>query len=101
MKAALSRPVIVAVPLAVTSLQVITGHAAESGVAEQTKAWLEGSDYRFVSVTTDRDSVNVVVAGGGKLPAKETLVSSLEGNTYGRAVHVEAVPSIAIEIEPE
>ena len=71
------------------------------GVAEKTKAWLEGSDYRFVSATTDQDSVNVIVAGQGKLPAKEALVSSLKGNTYGRAVRVQAVPSIAIEIEAQ
>jgi uncharacterized membrane protein len=92
---------IVAVPLGVTSFRVMTGHAAESGVAEQTKAWLEGSDYRFVSATTDHDSVNVIVAGQGRLPAQEALVSSLKGKTYGRAVNVQAVPSIAIEIEPQ
>ena len=34
---------IVAVPLGVTSFQVLTGHAAEAGVAERTKAWLEGT----------------------------------------------------------
>ncbi len=90
---------VVAVPLGVTSFQVMTGHAAESGVAEATKAWLQGSDYRFVSATTDQDSVNVIVAGQGKLPAKEALVSSLEGNMYGRAVRVQAVPSVTIDVE--
>ena len=89
--------VVIMVPLGLSSLKVLTRNAAEGRVAEATKNWLEGSDYRFISAAAADDRVNVVVAGSGELPPDATLVTSLKGRLYGLAVHVEAVPSTSID----
>ncbi len=89
--------VVIAAPLGYTSFQVLSSHAAEQRVADATTAWLEGSDYRLVSATTDDEQVDVVVAGSGDLPSEATLASALKGEVFGLAVRVEAIPSTSIE----
>lgn len=89
--------IVIMVPLGLSSVKVLTRNAAEERTAKAAKAWLEGSDYRFISAAAAEDRVNVVVAGSGELPPDQALASSLNGELFGLAVHVEAVPSTSID----
>ena len=93
--------VAVVAPLGLTSLEIFRDNAAEANVADETKAWLTGTDYRFVSASATNVRVNVVVAGSGRLPGESSLVSSLQGKTFGLPVHVEAIPSTAIDFQTQ
>jgi uncharacterized hydrophobic protein (TIGR00271 family) len=93
--------VVIMVPLGFSSLRVLVHHVAEGAVTEETNAWLEGSDYRFVSATADDERVQVVVAGSGELPAEQVLAERLKGRAFGLAVRVEAIPSRTIEFETQ
>jgi uncharacterized membrane protein len=88
---------VIAAPLAYSSAKVIISNNAENRTAEATKVWLAGSGYRFVSVSSDDGRVSVLVRGSGKLPAQDALATALRGQLYGRAVHVDAVPSIMLD----
>ena len=92
---------IVAVPLGYSSLQVFESHTAEQRAADATSAWLADTGYRLVSAKAQDDRVDVVVAGSGELPASDILASSLKGSLYGLAVHVEALPSTAIDFRTD
>ncbi len=90
---------VITVPLGVTSATVLVQQAAETRTAEATKAWLTGSDYRFVSAKAGDASVDVVVAGSGELPGEDDLLSKLTGQVFGWPVHVEVVPSRSILVK--
>jgi uncharacterized membrane protein len=88
---------IIVVPLGFTSLSTITRNLAETRAADATKAWVEGSGYRFVSATADGEVVGVVITGSGELPAKDEIESALQGNLLGLGVRIEALPSTTVE----
>jgi uncharacterized hydrophobic protein (TIGR00271 family) len=92
---------LIATPLGYTSYGVLSRSFAETTVANATKSWLEGSDYRFVSATADDEHVGVVIVGSGALPAQDALTSALKGELRGLAVKIEVVPSMLIEFETE
>jgi uncharacterized hydrophobic protein (TIGR00271 family) len=93
---------IIALPLGVTSARVLIRSAAEQRVTEATKAWIDGSDYRFVSTApSDDGGIDVVVAGSGDLPSEDELASTLKGQVYGLAVHVAVLPSTSIDLKTE
>ena len=89
---------VVAVPLGVTSATVLVGNMAQTRAADAAKAWLKGSDYRYVSATAADNGVNVVVAGSGTLPPSDRLAAKVKGRLFGKELHVEAVPSTSINI---
>ena len=89
---------LVIVPLGLSSLKVILQSTVEQRTTEATKTWLEGSDYRFVSVNVDEGRVNLVVSGSGQLPPKAALELALKGRVYNLPVRVEAVPSMAVDL---
>ena len=91
--------VVIMVPLGFTSLKVWGTNVAQSNATAQTKAWLEGSDYRFVSATVEDGRASVVVAGSGRLPKQADLERRLKGKVLGLPVRVEAVPSMAFGFE--
>lgn len=90
---------VVALPLGYHSLQVFVDNAVEERVAEQTERWLDGSNYRLVSVASADQRIDVVISGSGTIPADEVLAWRLSGETFGRSVRVEAVPSTKIEFD--
>jgi uncharacterized hydrophobic protein (TIGR00271 family) len=90
---------VIATPLAITSNQIYRDNAAESRAADATKAWIEDSEYRYVSVTAKDEVVTVVVVGEGALPPEEELRGQLMGRLYDMKVRVEALPSQSFEFE--
>jgi uncharacterized membrane protein len=84
----------IAIPLAATSFQTVVTNLAEQRAAEATRAWVNGSGYRLVSVSAE-DQVSIVVAGSGQLPSVAALKSALEGRLFGKTVALDAVPQLS------
>ena len=91
--------IIIAVPLGISSRSLARDVTAENRVAEATKTWLEGSDYRYVSATTRDRVVSVVITGQGELPPQQDLEDSLNGQIYGMTVKLDTVPSEHLEFD--
>jgi uncharacterized hydrophobic protein (TIGR00271 family) len=91
--------IIIAVPLGISSRSLARDVTAENRVAEATKTWLEGSDYRYVSATTRDGVVSVVITGQGELPPQQDLEDSLNGQIYGMTVKLNTVPSEHLEFD--
>ena len=91
--------IIIAVPLGISSRSLARDVTAENRVAEATKTWLEGSDYRYVSATTRDRVVSVVITGQGELPPQQDLEDSLNGQIYGMTVKLDTVPSQHLEFD--
>jgi uncharacterized membrane protein len=91
--------IIIAVPLGISSRSLARDVTAENRVAEATKTWLEGSDYRYVSATTRDGVVSVVITGQGELPPQQDLEDSLNGQIYGMTVKLDTVPSEHLEFD--
>lgn len=87
------------IPLSATSYQAIRSGLIEQRTTAATKAWLEGSDYRLVSVTAGNDQVLLVVAGQGDLPPQENLQDALKGRLLQLPVTLEVVPETRIRFE--
>ena len=93
---------VVAVPLGLQSWTTWAKHSVEITAQEQTEAWLEGTEYEFVSVSVSQDDgLDIVVAGWGDLPAKSVLEESLRGAVFGVPVRVEVVATRRIEFQTE
>jgi uncharacterized hydrophobic protein (TIGR00271 family) len=91
--------IIIALPLGLTSRGVARDTTAENRVAEATKTWLEGSDYRYVSATARDQVVSVVITGQGQMPPQQELEDSLNGRIYGMTVKLDTVPSERVEFD--
>ncbi len=89
---------LIMVPLGLSSLQVYTTQGAEQATATAVTAWLEGSEYEFVSATTVNDAVAVVVTGSGTLPDRAALKESLRGKVFGMPVQVEVLGSTRFDL---
>ena len=90
---------VITVPLGITSFTVLVQHSVETRTSEATRAWLAGSDYRFVSAKAGDASVEVVVAGSGELPHEDDLLTRLKGRIFGWAVQLEVLPFRLIELK--
>jgi uncharacterized hydrophobic protein (TIGR00271 family) len=91
--------VVVIIPLSATSYQAIRSSVIEQRTSEAAKAWLQGSNYRLVSVSAEGDFVQLVVAGQGDLPPQENLKGSLRGRLFQFPVVLEVVPETRISFE--
>jgi uncharacterized hydrophobic protein (TIGR00271 family) len=91
--------IVIAVPLGINSAQIYQDNVAEGRASQATKAWIENSDYDYVSVTAKDELVTIVVVGQGALPPEEQLRSDLAGRLYGMEVRVEALPSQSFQFE--
>jgi uncharacterized hydrophobic protein (TIGR00271 family) len=91
--------ILIAIPLGLTTRQVAQTNLAESRAATATKAWLEGSNYEYVSAQVARQALEIVVTGTGDLPPEQELENSLAGRLYGLKVQVRAVPSERLEFD--
>lgn len=89
----------VLIPLSATSYQAIRSGIVEQRTATATRAWLEGSDYRLVSVTAGSNQVLLVVAGQGDLPPQERLQDALMGRLFQLPLTLEVVPETRIRFE--
>ena len=81
----------IAVPLALTSYEVAITNIAEQRANAATEAWLAGSGYRVVSVTSE-EQVQIAVTGSGKLPSADALKASLQGKLFGKTVALDVIP---------
>ena len=93
--------IVVATPLGITSAQVSRDNAAESRAAQATRAWIEGTEYRFVSAQARDGIVGIVVVGKGSLPPEESLRQSLAGQLYGKEVEMEILPSESLKFDTD
>lgn len=73
----------VAVPLAVTSWNVIEASAQERAVAEITVAWLEGSEYRLRVFDMEDGVLSIEIAGVGRAPSPARLAEELDEAQVG------------------
>jgi uncharacterized membrane protein len=90
---------VIATPLGINTSRIYQDSVAESRAAEATKAWIENSEYTYVSVAAKDEVVTIVVVGEGALPPEEQLRADLTGQLYGKRVRVEALPSQSFEFE--
>jgi hypothetical protein len=81
----------ITVPLALTSYEVAITNIAEQRANAATEAWLAGSGYRVVSVTSE-EQVQIAVTGSGKLPSADALKASLQGKLFGKTVALDVIP---------
>ena len=93
--------VVVAVPLSLQSVQISREHASEGRAAEAVKAWLAGTDYKYVSATVEEGAVSIVVVGRGDLPDSEDLRAELTGRLHGLEVRLEALPSQSLGFDTD
>ena len=73
----------VAVPLAVTSWNVIEASAQERAVAEITVAWLEDSEYRLRVFDMEDGVLSIEIAGVGRAPSPARLAEELDEAQVG------------------
>ena len=90
---------VIIIPLTAATRTVVQGSLIEQRVTAATKDWLAGSDYRLVSVIAGTESVRIVVAGYGDLPADAELQDALRGKLLGLPVSMEVVPLTRLGFE--
>lgn len=96
---ALVLSVVIVVPLAATSLSSIINTIIDQRSTDAATEWLEGSDFRLVSVEVVDDRVRIVVAGQGDLPSSQPLQEALRDRVFDMPITLEVVPETRIEFE--
>jgi len=96
---------LVAVPLAVTSIRVANESLAELQTQRLTQLWLDQTDYRVTRVEADGWNLNVLINGSGDLPDLDELGTDLQ-STLGSRIKmiIRVVPSETLlypEVGPE
>ena len=69
---------LVAIPLAATSIRVATETTAELQTQRLVQLWLDQTDYRVTKVEADGRNLNVLINGSGDLPALDELGADLQ-----------------------
>jgi hypothetical protein len=80
------------VPLGTSSYQVFVDSVVQARATAMAQGWLQGSEYRVVTVTLVEDAVRIVVTGQGPMPDAAELEAGHEGELYGRDLVLEIVP---------
>jgi uncharacterized membrane protein len=85
---------LVAIPLSITSYQVVTAALENRAAVGDTESWLADTTYKVVSVAVDDDQVVVTVEGDGSLRRLRLLANQL-AQTLKRpvSVNLRVVPS--------
>jgi len=83
---------LILIPLSASSYKYIQSSLIERRGAEATRNWLEGSDYRLVSINVGSEDVRIVITGEGGLPPENILQDSLRGRLFNLPVTMEIVP---------
>ena len=89
---ALMLGLVILVPLAAASFSSILNTVIDRRSTDAASAWLQGSDYRLVSVDVAEGRLRIVVAGQGDLPPQDRLVNALRGKVFDLPVTLEVVP---------
>jgi uncharacterized hydrophobic protein (TIGR00271 family) len=91
---------IVSVPLALTSMNIVSSNIIKSRVNEASADWLEGTDFRVVSVQTERSGeVDLVIIGQGEPPHVPDLEAALAGRLLDRTLRLEVLPASAYVLD--
>jgi len=86
--------VLLAVPLSYTSAEIVSANVIKARVNEATAEWLEGTEYRVVSVETEREGeVDLVIIGQGDPPPVSELEEALSGRLLRRTLRLEVLPT--------
>jgi hypothetical protein len=88
------------VPLGLTSYRIALDSTLEASLREETRAWLQGSDYELVAVDADDAEVDIVIDGSGPVPSVEPLYASIEGVRSGLRVELRIIPVERVELRP-
>lgn len=83
---------LIMVPLGITSYRVTTEQVLQQRTLDETKKWLEGTDYEVFSVEANNRDVAVIVAGEGELPPFEDLLSALRERAGDMNIELRVVP---------
>lgn len=86
---------IIAIPLSVTSYQLIVTNKISARTYAFGQEWLKGSGYRLMSVdaeTTD-GTVNLLLMGDGELPPLNKLEERARDALFGRTIRLKVVES--------
>ncbi len=85
---------LVAVPLAATSIRVANESLAELQTQRFAQLWLDQTDYRVTKVEADGQNLNVLINGTGDLPALDELVTDLQSTIGPRIkIKIRVVPA--------
>ncbi len=90
---------VVTIPLSMTSYKTVQNIVAQQRVANITKGWLSGSDYRLVSVNSGNGVVRLVLVGQGDLPPQHDLEDALRGKLFHLPVILEVLPGTRSRFE--
>ena len=91
---------IIALPLSVTSYQLVVTNKVSARTYALGQTWLQGSGYRLISVdaeTTD-GSVNLLLMGNGELPPVKPLEEQARDFLFGRTIRLKVVESQTLYI---
>ena len=78
---------LVAIPLAATSIRVATETMAELQTQQLVQLWLDQTDYTVTKVEADGWNLRVLINGSGELPAVEELGANLQ-STIGPGIRM-------------
>jgi uncharacterized hydrophobic protein (TIGR00271 family) len=92
---ALVTGLVIAIPLALTSYQLIVTNKIASRTYTLAQQWLEGSPYQLMSVDAETadGTVTLLLLGDGDLPPLEVLEERTRGLLFGRNIRVKVVHS--------
>ena len=85
---------LVAVPLAATSLNVATSARLQTEARKVAESWLDGSTYEVDSIGNTADGVVIRVGGEGDPPPSSELIAAMEEK-------IEQETGVRLEIVPE
>jgi uncharacterized membrane protein len=92
--------IVIAIPLAFTSIRITKTATTESSVSKAAEAWAAGVGWEVASVNTVRDLVRVRVTGPEPAPDVGGLEQELsKEGVENTTVKVELIPSTSVEID--
>lgn len=93
--------IVIAIPLAITSAHVASSTSRESTVSDVATRWATAAGWDVASVANQPDGILVRVTGPTPAPDTDTLDSELtNAGLDDVTVHVELIPSTAVELTP-
>jgi hypothetical protein len=85
---------LVAIPLAATSIRVATETTAELQTQRFVQLWLDQTDFRVNKVEADGRNLTVLISGSGDIPALDELGTALQSTLGPRIkMYMRVVPS--------
>lgn len=91
--------IIVVAPLAGTSVKVAHDSLLLHRAHDEADAWVRGSRYRVAEVSAESRNVSVIIAGSGRPPAVEDLLTAIEERAGDIDLTVRIVPAEEISLD--